>query len=93
MDSIVDIFSRSLVEGPGTDWDWDWQLVGGERLVEGVGVVVECGDLVVRVEGLNAFEGRGGVDSGRGLEMWWVTRDDAEGNSTSLPSFRDWINR
>lgn len=67
IDSIVEIFSRSFVLGPGFEVDVD-----------------------VDVEG---FDGDGRWVSGSGCEMEVVTREDADGSSTSFPSVRVWINR
>ena len=55
----------------------------------GVEWVVEVSSLAFRCRGVwgSAWSLRG---SGRPYD---VTRDEAEGSSTSLPSFRDWIKR
>ena len=100
--SIVDIFSTSSLDGPGSvececECDGVWPFVS---LRAGVGVGVEAeaeAEPAAAGDGeVEAYEGRWGVvlfERRRGLAIEEVTSEDAEGSSTSLPSVRVCISR
>jgi hypothetical protein len=82
IDSIVDIFSTSLVDGPAMELGRVDGFEGGSRF---------CGGVEGAEEG-SVGGGRDGLDRGCGRDMW-VMSEEADGSSTSFPSFLVWMSR